>query len=97
MFNSFATAEQLKDRDAFDKAQRAYVSYVRAYKEHQCSFIFQLKQLDYGALANQVATPFSRHFPARKMNQIVTFLPCSAVPAETASHARVEGAAPRCR
>jgi hypothetical protein len=31
------------------------------------------------------------------MNQIVTFLPCSAVPAETASHARVEGAAPRCR
>jgi hypothetical protein len=30
------------------------VSYVRAYKEHQCSFIFQLKQLDYGALANQV-------------------------------------------
>ncbi len=31
-----------------------YVSYVRAYKEHQCSFIFQLKQFDYGALANQV-------------------------------------------
>ena len=60
MFNSFAAAEQLKDRDAFDKAQRAYVSYVRAYKEHQCSFIFQLKQLDYGALANQVATPSSR-------------------------------------
>jgi hypothetical protein len=66
-----AAGEQLKDRDSFDKAQRAYVSYVRslshprcrndlsmyvrAYKEHQCSFIFQLKQLDYGALANQVA------------------------------------------
>ena len=42
----------------FDKVQRAYVSYVRAYKEHQCSFIFQLKQLDYGALANQVLNLF---------------------------------------
>ncbi len=77
-----AAGEQLKDRDSFDKAQRAYVSYVqrlshllrfcnvlsmyvRAYKEHQCSFIFQLKQLDYGALANQVAQHFiTNSFPS---------------------------------
>ncbi len=52
----------MKDRDAFDKVQRAYVSYVRAYKEHQCSFIFQLKQLDYGALANQVLHLFFASF-----------------------------------
>jgi len=39
------------DRDVMEKGQRAFVSYVRAYKEHQCSFIFVHHQLPYAALA----------------------------------------------
>ena len=31
----------LEDRDALEKGTKAYTSYIRAYKEHQCSFIFR--------------------------------------------------------
>ena len=31
----------LRDRDALEKGTKAYTSYIRAYKEHQCSFIFR--------------------------------------------------------
>lgn len=30
-----------KDRDVMEKGLRAFVSYVRAYKEHHCSYIFR--------------------------------------------------------
>ena len=33
------------DLDLHEKGQRALVSYVRAYKEHQCSYIFQLDKV----------------------------------------------------
>ncbi|XP_020519952.1 DEAD-box ATP-dependent RNA helicase 18 isoform X3 [Amborella trichopoda] len=39
-----------KDRDAMEKGLRAFVSYVRAYKEHICSYIFRWKELDIGKL-----------------------------------------------
>ena len=31
----------LKDRDMLEKGTKAFTSYVRAYKEHQCAFIFR--------------------------------------------------------
>ncbi|CAN6705298.1 unnamed protein product [Malus baccata var. baccata] len=31
-----------KDRDVMEKGLRAFVSYMRAYKEHHCSYIFRL-------------------------------------------------------
>ena len=34
------------DRALMEAAARAFVAYVRAYKEHQCSYIFRLDQLD---------------------------------------------------
>lgn len=37
-----------KDRDLFEKGKQAFVSFVRSYKEHQCSYIFQLKKLNLG-------------------------------------------------
>ncbi|KAK9842057.1 hypothetical protein WJX81_006505 [Elliptochloris bilobata] len=40
------------DRDIMEKATRAFVSYVRGYKEHQCRYIFRAKDLDLGRLAN---------------------------------------------
>ncbi|EPS62883.1 hypothetical protein M569_11905, partial [Genlisea aurea] len=39
-----------KDRDIMEKGLRAFLSYVRAYKEHHCSFIFRWKELEIGKL-----------------------------------------------
>ncbi len=41
----------LKDRDLLEKGTKAYTSYIRAYKEHQCGFIFRFASLDLGVLA----------------------------------------------
>lgn len=40
-----------KDRDIMEKGLRAFVSYIRAYKEHHCTFIFKWKQLEAGLAA----------------------------------------------
>ncbi|CAN6439446.1 unnamed protein product [Victoria cruziana] len=39
-----------KDRDVMEKGLKAFVSYIRAYKEHQCSYIFRWKGLEIGKL-----------------------------------------------
>ncbi|XP_031473240.1 DEAD-box ATP-dependent RNA helicase 18 [Nymphaea colorata] len=39
-----------KDRDVMEKGLKAFVSYIRAYKEHQCSYIFRWKELEIGKL-----------------------------------------------
>ncbi|GAV88985.1 DEAD domain-containing protein/Helicase_C domain-containing protein/DUF4217 domain-containing protein [Cephalotus follicularis] len=39
-----------KDRDVMVKGLRAFVSYIRAYKEHHCSYIFRWKELEIGKL-----------------------------------------------
>ncbi|KAK4047571.1 ATP-dependent rRNA helicase spb4 [Microbotryomycetes sp. JL201] len=41
----------LKDRDLFEKGMKAFVSFVKAYSKHEASYIFQLKELDLGAVA----------------------------------------------
>ena len=41
-----------RDREAMEKGVRAFVSYVRGYKEHHCRFIFRLKELHLAKLAN---------------------------------------------
>ncbi|KAJ1961599.1 ATP-dependent rRNA helicase spb4 [Dispira parvispora] len=41
----------LKDRDIYDKGIRAFVSYVRSYTKHDATFIFRLKDLDLGKVA----------------------------------------------
>ncbi|XP_012525582.1 probable ATP-dependent RNA helicase DDX55 homolog [Monomorium pharaonis] len=42
---------QQKDRLMFDKANRAFVSYVQAYSKHECNLILQSKDIDLGKLA----------------------------------------------
>lgn len=42
---------QLQDRAYFDKANQAFVSYIRAYKNHECNFILRDKDLDLSGLA----------------------------------------------
>jgi ATP-dependent RNA helicase DDX55/SPB4 len=39
------------DRDVMEKGAKAFVSYIRGYKEHHCKFIFQLSELDFAGLA----------------------------------------------
>ncbi|GKY96944.1 hypothetical protein MPSEU_000653400 [Mayamaea pseudoterrestris] len=41
----------LGDRDLLEKGTKAFTSYVRAYKEHHCAFIFRFASLDLGHLA----------------------------------------------
>ncbi|PIA59544.1 hypothetical protein AQUCO_00400438v1 [Aquilegia coerulea] len=52
-----------KDRDVMEKGVKAFVSFVRAYKEHHCSYIFRL---------------FTCHNPFRKFSNI-TFVVTSDV------------------
>eukprot|EP00898_Chlorokybus_atmophyticus_P003812 jgi/Chlat1/4431/Chrsp29S00326 len=39
------------DRAVMEKGLRAFVSFVRGYKEHVCKYIFRFKDLNFGALA----------------------------------------------
>jgi hypothetical protein len=41
-----------QDRDIIDKASSAFVSFVRYYKEHALQYIFSMKLLDIGHVAN---------------------------------------------
>ncbi|OMJ91591.1 hypothetical protein SteCoe_5849 [Stentor coeruleus] len=41
----------LEDREGYEKAQAAFVAYVRYYKEHNLNYIFQFKHLELGFLA----------------------------------------------
>ncbi|CAG0895254.1 unnamed protein product [Cyprideis torosa] len=45
-------ALQLKDHGLFDKAIRAFVSYIQFYRKHECGLIFHLKECNLGRLAN---------------------------------------------
>ncbi|XP_011307517.1 probable ATP-dependent RNA helicase DDX55 homolog [Fopius arisanus] len=42
---------QMKDRLMFDKANRAFVSYIQSYNKHECNLILRLKDLDFGGIA----------------------------------------------
>jgi ATP-dependent RNA helicase DDX55/SPB4 len=46
-----AMREVVADRDLLEKGTRAFVSFVRSYKEHQCQFIFRFDQLDLASVA----------------------------------------------
>ncbi|CAL4958408.1 unnamed protein product [Urochloa decumbens] len=41
----------LEDRNVMEKGLRAFVSFIRAYKEHHCTYIFRWKDLEIGKLA----------------------------------------------
>uniref|UniRef100_A0A6B2L0K8 ATP-dependent RNA helicase n=1 Tax=Arcella intermedia TaxID=1963864 RepID=A0A6B2L0K8_9EUKA len=44
-----------KDRDFLDRSLTAITSYVRAYKEHHCNYIFRIKDLDFNRLLRSFA------------------------------------------
>ncbi|KAI1821220.1 ATP-dependent rRNA helicase SPB4 [Xylaria intraflava] len=57
-----------KDRAVYDKAQKAFVSWVRSYSKHTASSIFRIGDLDWAALGNGWGLlrlpkmPEARHF-----------------------------------
>ncbi|KAJ6634707.1 putative ATP-dependent RNA helicase DDX55 like [Pseudolycoriella hygida] len=42
---------QLDDRTIFDKGNRAFVSHIRAYSKHECSYILRVADLNLGRIA----------------------------------------------
>lgn len=42
---------QLQDRANFDRANRAFVSFVQSYAKHECSLILRVKNIPFGKLA----------------------------------------------
>jgi ATP-dependent RNA helicase DDX55/SPB4 len=40
------------DRDLIDKSVKGFVSFIRSYNEHELCYLFQLKDLDVGEVAN---------------------------------------------
>ena len=50
-----ARAAMAADRDLLEKATKAFVSFARGYREHQCRFIFRMNQLPWGQLAMMFA------------------------------------------
>ena len=64
------------DRDLYDKGRIAFVSYMRGYKEHQCSFIFQPSRLNLGRLATGFGLPHLPRMPElRGVDSSATFTP----------------------
>lgn len=51
------------DRDVIEKSKRAFVSFVRSYKEHDLKYIFPFNKLDLGSVANSF---FLRSIPRVK-------------------------------
>lgn len=46
---------QLTDRSIFDKANRAFVSHIRAYSKHECSVLLRMKDVPLGKVATSYA------------------------------------------
>lgn len=64
-----------KERELYEKSQLAFVSYVRGYREHACSFIFELKNLDLGHLAHCFCLLRYPYMPETKGKRPETFVP----------------------
>ncbi|KAL7539931.1 hypothetical protein ACHAWF_006545 [Thalassiosira exigua] len=65
----------MKDRDILEKGTKAYTSYIRAYKEHQCGFIFRFASLDLGLLASSFALLRLPKMPELRDKKLPNFVP----------------------
>jgi len=64
-----------KDRALFDKANRAFVSYIQAYSKHECHLLFRIRDLDFGQLATGFALLQLPKMPELKGKDIAGFQP----------------------
>lgn len=63
------------DRAIYEKAIRAYVSFVRAYSKHECNVIFNLNELDFGGLGNSFGLLHLPSMPELRKTTVVNFEP----------------------
>ncbi|KAK1661704.1 hypothetical protein QYE76_049863 [Lolium multiflorum] len=70
-----------EDRNIMEKGLRAFVSFVRSYKEHHCSYIFNWKGLEVGKLAMEYGLLQIPSMPEVKHNNLSLkgFMPVSNV------------------
>lgn len=74
-----------KDRELTEKSTRAFVTFVRAYLEHQCAYIFRFKELDLGAVANAFALlqlPSMPELRRARSGSLCSFRPSDVKPAD---------------
>jgi ATP-dependent RNA helicase DDX55/SPB4 len=38
-------------RELYEKGKEAFVSYIRAYSKHECSYLLRVKEIDFAKLA----------------------------------------------
>lgn len=73
-----------QDRDVMDKGVKAFVSHIRAYKEHQCRFIFRLADMDLAQLATAFGLLQLPKMPElKKARQRVQSFQASQVPPQS--------------
>jgi len=63
----------VNDRAVFEKGMRAFVSFVQSYAKHENSMIFQMKKLDFGALATGFGLIKFPKMPETKGKNITNF------------------------
>ena len=76
-----------EDREVLEKAVQAFVSYVRAYKEHHLNFIFRLAELDVGGVGNALGVLQLPHMPDLKRlpkTCLLSFRPSAVAPGSVA-------------
>ncbi|KOC59272.1 ATP-dependent RNA helicase DDX55 [Habropoda laboriosa] len=64
---------QKHDRLLFDKANRAFVSYIQAYNKHECNLILRLKDIDLGKLAMSFGLLRMPRMPELKGKDVSSF------------------------
>eukprot|EP00047_Mylnosiga_fluctuans_P003973 m.232036 g.232036 ORF g.232036 m.232036 type:complete len:609 (-) comp12292_c0_seq1:34-1860(-) len=73
-------------REVYEAGRLAFVSFVRAYREHQCSFIFRIKDLDMGRVATGFGLIHLPRMPELRENKSMTSFVPSKVPADSISY-----------
>lgn len=71
-------ARAVRERELYERSHEAFVSYVRGYREHVLSFIFELKKLDLGLLARCFGLVRFPAMPELKGRRPESFVPLTA-------------------
>eukprot|EP01083_Nonionella_stella_P192779 712385_1 len=64
----------LGDRAVFDKAHNAFVSFIEAYNNHECKYIFRMSMLNCGQIANAMGLLYLPKLRRIKMNGTESFV-----------------------
>eukprot|EP01084_Bolivina_argentea_P009017 16878_1 len=64
----------LNDRNIFDKAHKAFVSFVEAYNNHECKYIFSINVLNCGKIANAMGLLYLPKLKRIRMNGCDDFI-----------------------